>query len=122
MEMVRDGFDWFTGLVAERRQLPMPRVLELSDGRVYTGRQAIAVKLIDELGGEEKAVAWLETEKKLVKDMPIADWEPRSSSDRTGLGFAAADIVLRSLGLEGLENAVARAKLDGLLVLWHPAN
>ena len=44
MEMVRDGYDWFTGLVAERRQLPMPRVRELSDGRVYTGRQAVAVE------------------------------------------------------------------------------
>ncbi len=122
MEMVRDGYDWFTGLVAERRQLPMPRVQELSDGRVYTGRQAIAVKLIDELGGEEKAVAWIETEKKLAADLPIEDWRPKSSRSRTGLGFAAADLLLNWLGLESLQNAVARAKLDGLLVLWHPAH
>ena len=120
MEMVQDGYEWFTGLVAERRGLPMPRVKELSDGRVYTGRQALAVKLIDELGGEEKAVAWLAAEKKLAADLPIVDWAPKSATDRTGLGFAAAPL-LRLLGLEGLENAVARAKLDGLLVLWHPA-
>ncbi|MFN4143778.1 signal peptide peptidase SppA [Aestuariivirga sp.] len=120
MEMVRDGYDWFTGLVAERRQLPMPRVQELSDGRVYTGRQALQVKLVDELGGEEKAVAWLETEKKLAAKLPIVDWEPRRSST-AGLGFSAADIVLRALGLEGLKAAAERAKLDGLLVLWHPA-
>lgn len=122
MEMVRDGYDWFTGLVAERRQLPMPRVRELSDGRVYTGRQAIAVKLIDELGGEEKAVAWLETEKKLAADLPIEDWKPKSSGNRTGLGFSAAEMLVHWLGLESLQNAVARAKLDGLLVLWHPAH
>jgi protease-4 len=122
MEMVRDGYDWFTGLVAERRQLPMPRVRELSDGRVYTGRQALAVKLVDELGGEDRAVAWLETEKKLAAGLPIQDWEPKSSGSRTGLGFAAADTVLRSLGLDGLGDAVARAKLDGLLVLWHPSH
>ena len=82
MEMVKDGYDWFTGLVAERRQLPMPRVVELSDGRVYTGRQALAVKLIDEIGGEEQAVAWLETEKKLAANLPIEDWKPRSASGR----------------------------------------
>lgn len=121
MEMVRDGYDWFTGLVAERRGLPMPRVQELSDGRVYTGRQAVAVKLVDELGGEDKAVAWLEAEKKLAAKLPIVDWKPKTGSDPTGLGFAALDAVLRSFGLQGLENAVARAQLDGLLVLWHPA-
>jgi len=121
MEMVRDGYAWFTGLVAERRNLPMPRVQELSDGRVYTGRQALEVKLIDELGGEDKAVAWLEAERKLATGLPVLDWEPRGSSGATGWGFAAADLVFQSLGLEKLESLAARAKLDGLLVLWHPA-
>jgi protease-4 len=121
MDMVKDGYDWFTGLVAERRKLPMPRVMELADGRVYTGRQAIAVKLIDELGGEDKAVAWLQSEKKLATGLPIENWEPKSTANRSGFGFAVADMVLRSFGLEGLENAVASARLDGLLVLWHPA-
>jgi protease-4 len=121
MEMVKAGYAWFTGLVAERRQLPMPRVVEPSDGRVYTGRQALAVNLIDELGGEEKAVDWLVKEKKLAANLPIEDWKPRPPSGRTGLGFDTAGVVLRALGLQGLENAVARAQLDGLLVLWHPA-
>ena len=122
MELVKDGFDWFTGLVAERRSLPLPRVLELSDGRVYTGRQAVANKLIDELGGEEVATAWLQTEKKLAKDLEIVDWKPRSASGTTGLGFAAADLVLQALGFEGLRAGVERARLDGLLVLWHAAS
>jgi len=39
MELVNDGFAWFKGLVAERRQLPMATVDVLSDGRVYTGQQ-----------------------------------------------------------------------------------
>jgi protease-4 len=121
MEMVKDGYDWFTGLVAERRQLPMPRVVELSDGRVYTGRQAIAVKLIDEIGGEEQAVDWLVKEKKLAANLPIEDWKPRTPAGPTGLGFDAAGLVLRALGLDSLQNVVAAAKLDGLLVLWHPA-
>ena len=120
MEMVRDGYDWFTGLVAERRQLPMERVRELSDGRVYTGRQAVAAKLIDELGGEETAVAWLTGEKKIAAGLKVVDWEPKSERSPTGLGFASG-FLLRALGLESLEKAVAQAKLDGLLVLWHPA-
>ena len=121
MAMVEDGFDWFMGLVAERRQLPMPRVKELSDGRIYTGRQALADKLIDELGGEDKAIAWLESEKKIAPKLPVVDWKPANSPEGFGLGFAAADVALKALGLEGLQAAAQRAQLDGLLVLWHPA-
>ena len=118
MAMVQDGYNWFTGLVAERRGLPLPRVVEPSDGRVYTGRQAVEAKLIDELGGEEKAVAWLESEKKLPPGLPVVDWEPKS--DASGLGLLSG-VAVRALGLEGLEAAAQRAQLDGLLVLWHPA-
>ena len=121
MEMVKDSYDWFTGLVAERRGLDIVRVRELADGRVYTGRQAIAVKLIDALGGEEVAVIWLETDKKLGPGLSIVDWVPKRQSNSTGFGFAAADIVLRAIGLQGLASGIERAKLDGLLVLWHPA-
>jgi protease-4 len=121
MEMVDDGFQWFMGLVAERRQLPMERVRELSDGRVYTGRQALNVKLIDAIGGEEVGVAWLETDKKLAAKLPILDWEPPRSGRFSELGFSTADTLLSAAGLEGLRDAARRAQLDGLLVLWHPA-
>ena len=121
MEMVEDGFRWFTGLVAERRQLPMDRVRVLSDGRVYTGRQALDAKLIDSLGDEETATSWLETDRKLEAKLPIVDWKPKTTADPTGLGLVAADAALRALGLESLRSAAQSAQLDGLLVLWHPA-
>ncbi|MCX7349723.1 MAG: S49 family peptidase [Alphaproteobacteria bacterium] len=98
MELVNDGFAWFKGLVAERRQLPMATVDVLSDGRVY-----------------------LETDKAVAAKLPIRDWRPERSGEGMGLGFAAADIVLKSLGLNGFQEAAQRAQLDGLLVLWHAA-
>ena len=116
-EMVQDSFVWFTGLVAERRKLPIERVRLLADGRVYTGRQAVAVKLIDAVGGEDKAVDWLETEKNIGKGSKIVDWDVPLGTDPTGLGFAVTDGVLRALGLG---TSARRTKLDGLLVLWHP--
>lgn len=122
MEMVRDGFTWFKGLVAERRKLPMGTVDVLSDGRVYSGRQAVANKLIDQLGGEEEAVAWLETDRKLEKDLKIVDWKPKSDNPASPFGFSIPDIVLNALGLESLRPLAERSKLDGLLVLWHPAS
>ena len=36
-----DSYDWFVGLVAERRNLPPAEARRLSDGSVYTGRQAL---------------------------------------------------------------------------------
>jgi protease-4 len=120
-EMVRDSFTWFTGLVAERRNLPLDRVRVLADGRVYTGRQAAAVKLIDEIGGEDKALAWLQSEKKIAADTEVLDWALPINTSLTGLGFSIGDGVLKAMGLSGLRQRAESAKLDGMLVLWHPA-
>ena len=79
-EMVQESFAWFTGLVVERRKLSAERVKVLADGRVYTGRQAVTEKLIDALGGEEVALEWLQTQRKLPKDIETVDW-------RSALGF-----------------------------------
>lgn len=119
-EMVQESFAWFTGLVVERRKLSAERVKVLADGRVYTGRQAVTEKLIDALGGEEVALDWLQTQKKLPKDMAIVDWRNPLNADPAGLGFSVANIVLKTLGFEGLRRQVESARLDGLLVLWHP--
>jgi protease IV len=119
-EMVMESYGWFTGLVAERRKIPLAEVQLLADGRVYSGRQAVANRLIDGLGGEEKAIAWLETEKKLEKNLPVTDWTPAPALGPTGLGFSMASGFLRAFGLETLAQRADVAKLDGLLVLWHP--
>jgi protease IV len=118
--MVQDSFSWFTGLVADRRKLPLDRVMILSDGRVYTGRQAVQEKLVDVIGGEEKAVDWLTTEKKLSKDLKILDWTPSKDRDVTGFGFSAVRWVLNAVGLEWLANFSDQRKLDGLLAVWQP--
>jgi protease-4 len=119
-EMVRDSFQWFTGLVAERRGIPLAQVLVLSDGRVYTGRQAVSAKLIDEIGGEEKAIEWLNTQKNVAKDLQVLDWAPRRTDEFSGFGVTAMRQILGVFGLEHLVAAAQRPKLDGLLAVWHP--
>lgn len=119
--MVQDAFRWFTGLVAERRNLPMDRVLVLSDGRVYTGRQALAEKLVDDIGGEEKAVDWLVKDKKIAADLEVVEWKVSDDGGTGGLGISAAKLVLRALGLGAFAGQATGIELDGLLVLWHPA-
>jgi protease-4 len=120
--MVQDSFAWFTGLVAERRKLPLDQVKVLSDGRVYTGRQAVAAKLIDEIGGEDKAVDWIKKEKKLSGDIPVRDWKVKSDEDGLlGLGLKITSGALKSMGLPDLAEQAQLQKLDGLLSVWHPS-
>src|SRR5436190_8212656 len=118
--MVQDSFAWFTGLVAERRKLPIERVKVLADGRVYTGRQAVAEKLIDEVGGEDKAVDWIKKEKNLGAGIEVIDWDAKRFTDPSGLGFRLAVDILNAVGLGDLVAAARVQKLDGLLSVWHP--
>lgn len=120
--MVQDSFAWFTGLVAERRKLPLDRVKILSDGRVYTGRQAVADKLIDEIGGEDKAVDWIKKQKKLSGDIAVRDWKTKGEDEGLlGLGLKITSGALKALGLPDLVEQAKFQKLDGLLSVWHPS-
>ena len=58
--VVDDSYRWFVGILAERRGLSPDEARKLSDGRVYTGRQALKAGLIDELGAAANARQWLE--------------------------------------------------------------
>src|SRR5256885_6830510 len=57
--IVSDSYAWFRGMVADRRQLAGEGLAKVSDGRVFTGRQAGDLKLIDELGDEPGRIGWL---------------------------------------------------------------
>jgi protease-4 len=84
--VIADAYDWFVGLVAERRRLTDARARELGDGRIYSGRQALAASLIDEIGGEDAALAWLRQARGIDADIPVRDLRPSSDPlDRIGL-------------------------------------
>jgi protease-4 len=128
--LVKDSYAWFKGLVKERRGLDDAQLEQVADGRVFTGRQGVTLKLIDELGDEKTAVTWLEQQKNVKKDLPVRDYKlgPRFG-DLTFLRTAAS-VVLDALGLNaiarhveqiGVAQAVDRLTLDGMLALWHPA-
>jgi protease-4 len=128
--LVRDSYAWFRGLVKDRRGLDDAQLEKAADGRVFTGHQALELKLIDQLGDEKTAVAWLVAQKGVKSDLPVQEFklEPRFG-DLTFLR-AAASITLDALGLSaiarqveqaGVAQAVDRLGLDGMLALWHPA-
>lgn len=126
--VVDDNYDWFKRLVRDRRNLAEPELASVSDGRVHSGRQAIALKLVDQIGGETEAIAWLEREKGIDKALPVRDWRRRSESSSYGL-WSAGEALARAAGLEPLAALIARAaeqpvglRLDAPLALWQPAS
>jgi len=52
-----DVYSQFVQAVAQGRHLPEARVREIAEGRIYTGKRAKELKLVDELGGFDDAVA-----------------------------------------------------------------
>src|SRR5712691_3773239 len=127
--IVSDSYAWFRGLVKARRQLDDAGLDRVADGRVFTGRQAVALKLVDQLGDERTALAWLAKEKKIDPDTPVRDYRLRDRFSDLPFLHTAAVAVLEAAGLGswarhieewGAVQAVERLSLDGLLALWHP--
>lgn len=127
--LVTDGYQWFRDLVRTRRKLDDATLARVSDGRVFTGQQALDLKLIDGFGGEREALEWLKTTHKLDTDtLRLRDWPQKRTFDVGSLPGAAAVSIAQGLGLDGavraLGGAAARydsATVDGLLMLWQPA-
>jgi protease IV len=116
--VIDDTYDWFVGLVAERRKLPMATARSLADGSIYSGRQALRLKLIDQVGGDEEARAWLETEKGISRDLPLKEWKP-DDSFFAALSENAVTGIVRALGFEDAASIFPRRlAVDGLLSLW----
>ena len=83
--LVKDSYAWFRGLVKERRGMDDALLEKVADGRVFTGRQAIDLKLVDQLGDEKTAVAWLVAEKKVKSELPVRDYKLDSALRRSDI-------------------------------------
>lgn len=127
--IVMDSYAWFRGLVQKRRGLDSATLERVADGRVFTGRQAVGLKLVDELGDEKTAIAWLAKEKKVDPKTPVRDYRLRDRLSDLPFLHTAAVATLDALGLGpfarrieewGAVQAIERLNLDGLLALWHP--
>jgi protease-4 len=108
--IVDDLYGQFVDLVAAGRHMDAARVRELADGRAYTGRQALKLGLVDQIGGENEAQRWMETSKGLARGLPVAETDKRDLWLR---------ITNRPAGMlvTWLFNAL---RVDGAWSLWQP--
>ena len=73
--MIEDSYQWFRGLVGERRDLSGAGLDSVANGGVFSGRQALESGLVDEIGGEPEALAWLESRETGLGDLPVREWQ-----------------------------------------------
>lgn len=124
-KLILDSYDWFVGIVAERRKMTREQALALADGSIFTGRQGVANGLIDAVGGETEAVGWLAT-KGVDAKLKVVEW--KDTQRRGGFLFskAMAQTIGSALGLPAYSGDVIhelgadRLFLDGLVSVWHP--
>ncbi len=109
--VIADLHDQFVRKVASARHLPEEVVRPLADGRVFSGRQALGLGLVDAIGGEREARAWLAAEKGVAEALPVQPVETRGRLER--LLQSSATTVVKSVVSEWLG-------VDGFRLVWQP--
>jgi protease IV len=126
-EMVKESRDWFVALVAERRPGVNAVLEEIKTGRIYTGRQAAQIGLVDKIGDEDVARDWM-LSKGVPKELGIVEWKPQDSDSIFSLRSISYGALSLLGGLEQqfhrfvIEGLSRVNYLDGLVSLWHPQN
>lgn len=123
--LVKDSYDWFVALVAERRGLSDADARKVADGQIFTGHRAKELKLVDTIGGEAAAVAWLEKEKSVPEDLPVINWSVKNNKNSLSLTdswarFAGEGFAKGLTGnLDAAKGLIPRGiTLDGLVSVW----
>lgn len=105
MRSVDRVYERFTSIVAEGRNLPIEKVLDIAEGRVWMGVQAQEIGLVDTCGGIKAAIAIAIDKAALGENYRVVEVAEEAT------GFAA---ILKSLGVQAYENISARSEIGML--------
>src|SRR3954447_577225 len=106
--LVKDSYAWFRDLVKQRRGMDDALLEKVADGRVFTGRQAVDLKLIDQLGDEKTAVTWLEEQKGVKKGLTVRDYKLQPRFGDLPFLKAAVAVTLEALGLGSIAHQIGQ--------------
>ncbi len=109
--VVGDLFAMFVDMVATRRTMDRKKALALSDGRVYSGRQALELGLVDAIGGVIEARQWLAENHQIDVGLPLKDLDVQDEDEtwRHLLDLTVGKTLFSE-----------RLRLDGVLSVWQP--
>jgi protease-4 len=100
--LINDGFEYFTSIVRQSRGDRLKNQEEAFSGKVFSGRQALAIGLVDEIGGEAEALRYFAGKSKSlanlsVKDINLTEDEKKDSLLNRLIGRAASLATTASL-------------------------
>ena len=110
--VVREMFGMFVDMVAERRSLERSQVAAFADGRIFSGRRAQELGLVDSLGGEPEARDWLAASRAVPTSLPVR--KIALKREREFIRDLFDDTVGKAFFSE-------RLRLDGAIAVWHPS-
>ncbi len=106
---VENIYEKFTGLVAEGRDMTIPAVDEIAQGRVWTGAEALEIGLVDEIGTIEDAItyaAFCIDGVQSLSDVQIAAYpKPLTTMELLLESFGGGESVFAGTAFEGIETA-----------------
>ncbi len=113
--VVQSFYGFFLDIVTNERKFTPAQMAKIEDGRVFTGRQAVEMGLVDALGGEREALAWLEKNHEISAETDVKTLKPKRPKENlfTRLNGAAIKAMDKAENLP--------LTLDGLLMIWQPA-
>ena len=100
---MKDSYAWFRGMVAERRKLDRQRAADASPTAACSpAARRSTLKLVDELGDEKTAIAWLAKEKNIDPKTPVRDYQLKPRFGDLPFLHVAAVGLLDAVGLAAL--------------------
>jgi protease IV len=113
--VIDDFYGIFVEMVSKARNLKDAELKAVTDGRIFTGRQAKQLKLVDAIGGEQEALDWLKKEKNIDSTLDIRDMEVENEKE------SLVEKLSAWTGLNFLSQH-GRNQLDGLMLIWQPVD
>lgn len=112
MSNIQDTYEYFVELVAKRRSFSIEEATKLADGRIYSGRQALRLKLVDAIGDQDDAVKWLHEVKKIDAQLTVKEIILKPKPKLLEILFGDLDNLLPSFMQNKLHG------LSAVLKLW----
>lgn len=107
-------YDKFTGIVSEGRDMSVPSVDAIAQGRVWAGAEAIKIGLVDQIGTIEDAIAYAAMSIEDVSspaDVQIVEYpKPLSTFEILLDSLTGEQSIAAGTPFEGLEKAIRNSK------------
>jgi len=105
-QRVEDLYGKFLGKVSESRGIPVPDLDLIAQGRVWSGSEALKLKLVDEIGGLDQAILYAATKAKLGTN--IGDFHVKEYPTKVSFADTLAQLF------DNQEEPVTHAQVDPL--------